>query len=122
MPIEYTDHGGARIAVVWCPAVCPDRLTHLSIRETGAWVLRDFVGRRKMNHSPTAPSTSPASLEQIESLVEAFESPPRYAVYRAGEWASYLRTRSLAYRERPPKHALKSPLGGWQPLKESRKV
>jgi len=119
MPISYTRHGGNhQVSVVYCPALCRDRLIHLSQDASNSWAVPDFIVRRMIRNAPPSNArTSDRTLAQIEAEVTYSEAPPFHSVEHVGDWAIYLRLRTMVVLRRDPDGTPPNPqFGDWQPM------
>ena len=118
MNVFYAYHGGQHhVSIVQLPAICGDRLVHLSQDGPSSWVLRDFVAKKKLRCSPPPnASQSTVPLQQIESQVVFSEQPPFHACDQAEDWGTYLSMRSLAVLGRVDTAPPKNTFGDWLDL------
>lgn len=118
MPIAYENHGGIHhVTIAHMPAVCHDRLVHLSQDAQQSWVIRDYVTGQQLRRSPPPnPSSSTCDLAQIEAQIIWSESPPFHAWENHTDWEAYLRLRSLAVIGRLETTPPVTAYGSWQGL------
>lgn len=93
----YRSHGGIhRVAIVWCPEICGERLVHLSQDSSRSWALRDFLTHKMIRNSPCHPiQSSNLRLADIENTVEYCEPPPFHNIDYVQDWTLYLRLRTM---------------------------
>lgn len=118
MPIAYANHGGIHhVTIAQIPAVCGDRLVHLSQDSQQSWVIRDYVTDQQLRRSiPPNLSFSHFDLAQIEAQIILSELPPFHAWEQAYDWKAYLRLRSLAVLGRIDTTPPRAAYGTWQTL------
>ncbi|MCW5199398.1 hypothetical protein VU05_01505 [Desulfobulbus sp. F1] len=89
--IVYSPHGGIhKVALVYCPAICGNRIVHLSQDGQSSWIIRDYIIGQQLRHSPNN-SFSNLSLREIEAKIDFFMKPPFRSYKDRSFWENHLK-------------------------------
>lgn len=83
--INYSDHGTAKVSIVYIPNIVKNRLLHLSTKSNFSWAIRDYICNVILRSG-----NSELELADIENMINYSTFPEYRAVGRRNEWRSDL--------------------------------
>ena len=118
-PAHYDHRAGGNFGIILqCPSlVAVDRLVYFDHnRDRGTWVIRDFIGRQRLDNSHSA-----LTVAEVEADATYSEFPPWCnAEENQSDWRTYLTLRTTAVLRLsgslPATTAPNPASGRWQPL------